>query len=260
MRCRGTGPDDIPRLTALWREAFGDTDEEIARFFDALFPVCAGFGAEEDGALASMLFALPVTLARGPETKKAAYFYAVATDRAFRGRGLARALMAHAEARLQRRGVSCALLVPGEPSLVRFYEPLGYRQRTFLDEKTAEGVRGRGSAELISSADYAGLRETLLADVPHVRCGLPLLEYERGTRAFYALRLDGKTGCAAASMEGGLAVCDELLPDASMLPALMTALPAKTCRVRSPGGGTPFGMVKWLDGGGEPPYLAFAFD
>ena len=40
----------------------------------------------------------------------------------------------------------------------------------------------------------------------------------------------------------------------------MTALPAKACRVRSPGGGTPFGMVKWLDGGGEPPYLAFAFD
>ena len=33
MRTRKTGPDDIPALKALWKQAFGDTDAEIDSFF-----------------------------------------------------------------------------------------------------------------------------------------------------------------------------------------------------------------------------------
>ena len=88
MRTRKTGPDDIPALKALWKQAFGDTDAEIDSFFKTVYPEATGFCAEEDGAVIAMLFALPLTLAHGEETQKAAYLYAVATDEAFRGRGV----------------------------------------------------------------------------------------------------------------------------------------------------------------------------
>ena len=33
MRYQKTHSDDIPELTRLWKQAFGDSDEDIARFF-----------------------------------------------------------------------------------------------------------------------------------------------------------------------------------------------------------------------------------
>jgi ribosomal protein S18 acetylase RimI-like enzyme len=263
MRCRRTGPDDIPAMTALWREAFGDSEAEIARFFETVFPDSEGFAAEEDGALASMLFALPVTLAAGEQTARASYFYAVATLRAFRGRGLARGLMEYAEKRLQKNGVRAVLLVPGEPSLVSFYEPLGYTGRTLLAEKYAEGVEPRGQGQLVTPIEYAGLRETLLGGMPHVRYSLPQLRYEEQTTSFFALRLGSRAGCAAASLENGRVTAREILPDESMLPALAAALPGQEYCLRAPGGSRAFGMVKWLsqpEPGLETPYLAFAFE
>jgi len=263
MRCRRTGPDDIPALTALWQEAFGDSEPEIARFFETVRPDSEGFAAEEDGVLASMLFALPVTLAAGDQTVSASYFYAVATLRAYRGRGLASALMAYAEKRLQKDGVRAVLLVPGEVSLVQFYEPLGYTGRTYLTENYAEGVEARGMGQMVTPIEYAGLRETLLGTGPHVRYSLPQLRYEQTAKTFYALRLGDRAGCAAAAAEGGRIVADELLPDLSMLPALAAVLPGQEYCLRSPGKSRAFGMVKWLSqpepGFGEP-YLAFAFE
>ena len=65
MRTRKTGPDDIPALKALWKQAFGDTDAEIDSFFKTVYPEATGFCAEEDGAVIAMLFALPLALAHG---------------------------------------------------------------------------------------------------------------------------------------------------------------------------------------------------
>ena len=46
MRTRKTGPDDIPALKALWKQAFGDTDAEIDSFFKTVYPEATGFCAE----------------------------------------------------------------------------------------------------------------------------------------------------------------------------------------------------------------------
>ena len=261
MRCRKATDADIPQLKALWKAGFGDTDAEIDRFFDAAWPHCLGFCAEEEGQLLAALYALPQTLVLGERQEKAAYLYAVATAPAFRGKGICRALMAYAEKELRKKWFACALLVPGEPSLFGFYETLGYRAQYAHEIAAPQTPSKHGTAHPIELRAYAGLRETLLYAAPHVRYDAHWLSYA-GTK-FYALQLEGRTGCAAVRQSpNGACVC-ELLPDMTMLPAL-AAIPGQTpALVRAAGGATAFAMLKWLDTPRpelEPVYLAFAFE
>lgn len=168
MRTRKTGPDDIPRESALEagvrRHGRGDR-----QFFSDRLPEATGFCAEEDGAVIAMLFALPLTLAHGEETQKAAYLYAVATDEAFRGRGVCRALMEFAERTLRKRYVSCLLLVPETEKLASYYETMGYARQDSCTMQTLRADAPQGAAAVVTPQEYAGLRETLLFDVPHTR-------------------------------------------------------------------------------------------
>ena len=261
MRMRKTAPGDLPALRALWAQAFGDTEAEIHAFFTALYPEAMGFCAEEDGQPVAMLFALPVTAAQEETAVKAAYLYAVATEQAHRGRGVCRALMEYAERELKKRYVSCLLLVPAEERLAQYYETLGYERQNGCTLRPLRVNEARGRALAVSVPDYAGLRETMLADVPHVRYPKAMLEYEAARARFYRLELGYELGCAAVSVQDGTAVVEELLPDLHMLPALAAAVPAERYVVRTPGGSELSCMAKWLDGTAfAPVYLAFPFD
>ena len=81
--------------------------------------------------------------------------------------------------------------------------------------------------EVLTPAEYAGLRETVLYDLPHVRYGLSDLRYQASMSGFYRLELGSHFGCACAHPDGETLVVDEILPDCSVLPALLKQLPAK---------------------------------
>ena len=70
MRYQKTHSDDIPELTRLWKQAFGDSDEDIARFFRDLFPAATGFAARDGERLAAMCFALPQQLSCGDTVQR----------------------------------------------------------------------------------------------------------------------------------------------------------------------------------------------
>ena len=71
--------------------------------------------------------------------------------------------------------------------------------------------------------------------------------------------IGGANSCSAHP-DGETLVVDEILPDCSVLPALLKQLPAKQCRVRTVGGSAPFAMCKWLSDAHMPDvYLAFDF-
>ena len=219
MRCQKTHEGDIPALSRLWKQAFGDTDEEIARFFREAYPHASGFAARDGETLVGMCFALPQQLACGEDTCSAAYLYAVATDEHWRGQGVCRTLLAFAEKELKKRGTDCLMLVPADEGLAAMYE------------------------KQVTPIEYAGLRETLLWDVPHVRYSKAWLEYEALDAAFYALRLGSASGCAAVrKLPDGSARVDELLPDNRMLPALAQAVGAARYRLPQ----APYAMCKWL--------------
>ena len=216
---------DLPGMIALWGEAFGDGPEAVSFFFES-FPGCISYVAEDTGEVAAMVHALPQTLS--PDTP-AAYVYAVATAKAHRGKGLCRDLMAFAEGDLKRRGYACCVLTPGEPSLFRFYDKQDYRT---VFTRTRTPFPG---GEPISAADYARLREQLLA-VPHMVYDLQTLKY---AAAVYGLTFY-RTGTGIAAAGDGY---------------VAEVLPEDLC-------GAPFAMIKWLCG--EKPlknaYLGFALE
>ena len=200
---------DREGIAALWRQAFGDTEQAVMGFF-AAFPNCRSYMAEENGKIVSMVHALPQTLS--PDLP-AAYLYAVATDKAYRGKGLCRRLMAFAEKDLKANGFAACVLTPGEPSLFRFYENSGYETAFFRRRTPFSGGRP------ISAADYGRRRETLVA-APHMVYDENTLLY---AQSLYGLTFyETDTGIAAAG-DGYTAEC---LPEDL--------------------GGEPFAMVKWL--------------
>ena len=200
---------DLPAILALWGEAFGDSEASV-RFFFETFPDCRTYVTEEDGVIAAMVHALPQTLS--PDIP-AAYVYAVATLKSHRGKGLCRDLMAFAEQDLRQKGFSCCVLTPGELSLFRFYENLGYKA-VFTRNRTAFS-----GGEPISAAEYAALREQLLT-APHMMYDLRTLEYAAKVYGLTFYRT--QTGIAAAGGD----YTAEVLPE-------------------DPGGAS-FAMIKWL--------------
>ena len=255
MRYTRAGQADIPQLRALWQQAFGDSDAFLDVFFATLFPRCVAFAARDGDTLCAMLYALPQTVLTGKQEAKAAYLYAIATAAACRGRGVCRALMQHAEKQLRSCGVTLLLLAAETPELADMYRRLGYAGSpiTFTPQRLPAPA---GRAQALSPAEYAGVRETLLMDTPHIRYDKPTLDFVAQDAAYYLLETPQLTGCAAIRrLPGGCLRADECLPDARVLPALSAALgpgeillPAQSFLFRP------------LDGQKDFPYAAFPLD
>lgn len=115
---------DQQALAALFAESFGDPPA----FADGVIEKFAGPGnvflAEENGAPAALLCAVPVTLNGRP----GAYYYGLCTAPAARGKGLMTGLMEWAEGELKRRGAAFAALIPAGPALFGFYAARGFEK------------------------------------------------------------------------------------------------------------------------------------
>ena len=189
MRLRKTNPGDLPQLKSLWALGFGDTEQEIEAFFAISYPTATGFCAEEDGKVIAAAYALPQEVAWGEKNCRTAYLYAVTTHPDFRKRGICAKLLAYAEKELTKRYFDCLTLVPATDALRSYYASLGFvsQNTAFFDEGGAP--EARGVCEVLTPAEYAGLRETVLYDLPHVRYGLSDLRYQASMSGFYRLAL-----------------------------------------------------------------------
>lgn len=264
-------PEDIPALKALWQQAFGDDDACIDAFFRSLYRPDQVLTVHEDGRLVSMACWLQETVCQGGRGWPAAYLYAVATDRAARGRGYCGRLLAFAEEFLAPYGIRALLLVPGEPSLRRFYGRLGYRDFSRVAQLELDAAPAGGTAARVAAPVYLELREGLLSDRAYVSCPVPVLAFQEAVARLYGgglfrLEADGMEGCACAALDGaGRAVVYELLwpgDPAQGASLAAAAVGAQRTLVRTPGGETPFAMAKWLT---PPPalspvYLGIALD
>ena len=108
----------------LWMTCFDDDEEFVDAFLIRHYDAGLMLAATEEGALRAMLHLLPFTC----ETGRTVYIYGVATDPAFRERGLASRLLREALRRIDAAGIGTALLIPaaGSPRLRDFYARFGF--------------------------------------------------------------------------------------------------------------------------------------
>lgn len=265
---------DRARLTELWALIFGDPPEAIEGYFARRHRDGDMLVFVEGGVLCGMLSMLPLTLVSGNATYPARYVYAVATDPAFRGRGIATELLLRAHDVMTGRGDRASVLVPASESLFGYYEKRGYQTafsveiRDYDAGKLASFPQG-GAFAPCAPEEYAKIRDAAFS-------GLPL--YARWDEKAVAFACEGMNatrltfgdgvGCALWERDGDGALVRELALPGIEIPAAMAILHksagAASYRVRLPGCGAPFGMIRWLipapPAAGGPGYLALALD
>lgn len=241
--------DRIPQLRMLWKEAFGDPDTFLDSFFATAFSSERCLCAVEAGKVLSAVYWFHCECWGKPM----AYLYALATDRACRGKGLAHSLMDAVHRQLADRGYAGTLLVPGEDSLFELYATMGYRlcgsTRSFSCAGAAEAVNLRR----VDRAEYARLRREFLPEGGVIQEG-ENLDFLQTQASFYT----GAGFLLAARREGDTLYGLELLGDTGVAPGAVRALGCGKGMFRAYGPGDPFAMYR---GSGEPPvYFGLAFD
>lgn len=242
---------DTEKLRKLWKEAFGDEDAFLNAFFGAAYSPDRCRTIDRDGQPAAMLYWFDCEL----QGEKLAYLYAVATAKAYRGRGLCHELMEKTHRELAEQGYRGAVLVPGEESLFRFYKTMGYLAFGPMEEFTC--VPGPRAAELtqLTPNEYAARRRKLLPDggVIQEKENLAFLQTQGSLYAGPDFLL------AARRVETTLQGL-ELLGNKAAAPSILRALDCETGTFRTPGGNKHFAMYRPLRPRPAPAYFGLAFD
>lgn len=216
----------IPDLRRLWQQAFGDTEEFLDGFFSMAFAPercrCITVGKQ----LVAALYWFDCSW----EGRKAAYVYAVATDREFQGKGYCRTLLENTHNALKQQGYACAVLVPGEEGLSRLYEKCGYKPFCPMEEKTLCAGEKAVSLRQVSVTEYAAAQKKL-APKGSVLHRVSSLAFGSGFLKFYA----GEDLVFCCAKEEATAHFQEFLGDAKKIPGILAGLEVDTGKVRLPG-------------------------
>lgn len=181
---------DLPRLTELWQEAFGDDREDVENFQETAFSCDRALLAQEQNPVAGIYW-MDAQIAG----QKVAYLYALAVQKAYRSRGIGKRLLEKTMEILKEEGYQAAILVPGEESLYTYYEkagfvPFGKTQKLSI-EKKVPGL----PAKKISPEIYLALRQKVNPDVQWTEAAISYLgrfcDFYTGGEWLLAISRDG---------------------------------------------------------------------
>lgn len=223
----------VSQLKALWKAAFGDPDAFIDPFFEIAYAPERCRCIIIDGQPAAMLYWFETTCGG----QRFAYIYAVATDPAFRNRGLCRILMEDTAAVLKGEGYDGMLLYPASEGLIRMYAKMGFAHCTTVREFECEAAGEPAALRRIGKAEYARLRRQYLPDGGAVQEGA-MLDFLASQAEFCA----GENWVAAVSSYDGKLHCQELLGDTGTAPGILKTLGEKKGVFRTFGAEKPFAM------------------
>lgn len=244
---------DTQKLWTLWQEAFGDSEEFLRIFHKTAFSTqrCRCILSEKEALAALYIFDCIY------EGEKIAYIYAVATAKSHRGKGLCTLLMADTHRYLKKEGYAGAVLVPAKESLFDFYENMGYKTCTYVNEAEIQAESAEGiSISQITGAEYAQLRKSYLPEGAIIQEGENLCFLET-----YAKFYKGEDFILTASAENGTLNCIEILGNTAKCAEIISTLKCTKGRFRTSGKEKPFAMYYPFSKNMNPPkYLGFAFD
>ncbi len=112
--------ENLDDFKHVWQLGFGDDIVWVNGFFEHYSTPGNRYAVRgADGSLQAQMHVFPIDLG-------GVYIYGVTTHPAWRGRGVARAMIDDALCGLAARGVPFAMLIAQEPSLCRWYGSMGF--------------------------------------------------------------------------------------------------------------------------------------
>lgn len=124
---RYSDKSDLKDIISLWKEAFGDTEDEIMFFISNKYKPENTLVYEADGQIVSMLFLLEGEMKINNSRYPSYYLYAACTLNKYRGKGFMSSLLDFAEKTAYDRGYYYICLLPASKSLYTYYEKYGYK-------------------------------------------------------------------------------------------------------------------------------------
>lgn len=218
---------DIPALRRLWVQAFGDTDAFLDGFFQTGFSPNRCRCIKQGGQLSAALYWFDCQW----QGKKIAYLYAVATEQAFQGKGLCRALMEDTHRHLQALGYAGTVLVPGNKGLFALYEKLGYTAFCPMQTATVEAGSTPTAIQSVNVDVYWQLRKSYLPAESIIQDDKALV-FAATFCEFYA----GENMLMCLSRDDNTLYFQEYLGDPAHLGGIVKALDAQKGVVPLPGG------------------------
>ncbi len=213
MQLRKARKGDVPALYTLWEAAFGDTKETVDLFFETCFQMQNTLVAVCDGQVRSVIYLLRNTLQNGADSFTASYIYAAATEEAYRGRGLMRAVLAYAAETETARGTDFLYLVPASAHLFQYYAHCGF-QTAFKKQTCA-----------FSRAELQTFAKNAECTVPYIAWNQAVLLFsEKLAQQFGAQSLSCKDGFVLWEQTGDEAEISALYAADGKLPPLLGAL------------------------------------
>ena len=245
-------PCRMPGLRALWKAAFGDSDDFLDMFYTTAYAPHRCRCMVDGDRVAAALYWFDCTC----EGQKLAYLYAVATDPGYRNQGLCRRLMADTHAHLARLGYAGALLLPQDPGLGQMYCKMGYEPCTSLREFESQAAGAPVPLTELTPEEYAKRRKAMLPPGSVIQEG-ENLSYLSGFSKFY----HAEDTLAVLVPEGGKLICYEILGDITKAPGILQTLGISTGTFRCPGTEKSFAMyTAFTPNCPNPQYFSFAFD
>lgn len=279
-------------IKALWQECFGDAGEYVEFYLSAHDLQKNVLVWLEDGVPVSMLSLLPATIVAGENSFSAAYVYAVATAKAFRGRGISSRLQEAAHEHLRSAGIQAVVTVPASESLYEFYSRRGfdaafYSRRGVLPADAVSEISEEHSISPLQADVYFKIRKKALsAQKMFVQWEPNALSYRLNEVVFNSgsallLRANEQQAAAVCYSQGDILIVKELMPDTMPLPIALGILGrhfgAKRFQLNLPDKeGCPYplervksGSVCWYDHSakaaaeerqGDAPYIGLVLD
>lgn len=237
-------------LRALWQEAFGDDDAFLEQFYTYGFAPDRCRCVSIDGHVAAALYWFDCQYQGRP----LAYLYGIATAKAFRDKGLCRALVENAHQHLKYLGYAGAILVPAGENLFQMYEKMGYSVCSSVSEFSCTAGPDAVQLRQLDAPEYSRARREFLPLDGVLQEG-DSLDFLQTMADFYA----GEDFLVCISRDEEF-FAPELLGNEQAAPGILTALRKNQGHFRSPGGGKPFAMYHPLSDAPAPGYFGLAFD
>ena len=193
---------DVPALSFLWQDVFGDPLSFTAEFYALLPNMGSAVVAEKDGKLVGAAHVIDglELVGRRKKAVTAGYIYAVMVAAEYRSLGIGKALTTEIAALAKKRGAGLLCILPADAPLYGWYHRLLGFECVLHRKEFEVGCAARAQVTELDAAQYMQRREQLLQGKNYLRPTIPTMEFQRRFCKFFG---GGLYACRRRHLHGG---------------------------------------------------------